>query len=96
LVKLLIQKSNWIKNKNIIVYKLSKQIYLIKQLFGQKKKTKKKKQKKNLTIYANNIIIIINITFSSFAVIKVVEPCSHAVQWKGMCSLCGKDCSMYL
>jgi RNA polymerase II subunit A-like phosphatase len=30
----------------------------------------------------------------NFAVIKVVEPCSHAVQWKGMCSLCGKDCSI--
>jgi len=34
------------------------------------------------------------INTKNYPVIKVIEPCSHAVQWKGMCSLCGKDCSI--
>jgi len=34
------------------------------------------------------------ISTKNFPILKIIEPCSHAVQWKGMCSLCGKDCSI--
>lgn len=27
----------------------------------------------------------------SRAVVRIKEPCTHAVQWQGQCAICGKD-----
>jgi RNA polymerase II subunit A-like phosphatase len=83
------------KNSLICLYEISNNIPETSKL-NSSEKNKIEELRSNILgkIEEVNIKVGQIINTKNYAVIKIVEPCSHAVQWKGMCTLCGKDCSI--